>query len=106
MRPNRALRAAIILDIVAVAAPILALATLALGLGNNSFAAVAPALLIILIVAALLAGPIAVILGIMALRRSHETGDRGGSIAAIVISAVLTLLIIGGALATLRIPIG
>ena len=75
-------------------------------LSNNSFAAVAPALLIILIVVAVLAGPIALILGIIALRRSHETGDRGGSIAAIVISAILTLLIVGGSLATLRIPIG
>ena len=103
---NRALRAAITLDVVAVATPILAFATLALGLGNNSFAAVAPALLIILIVVAVLAGPIALILGIIALRRSHETGDRGGSIAAIVISAILTLLIVGGSLATLRVPIG
>jgi hypothetical protein len=103
---NRVLRAAIILDVVAVVAPLLAFATLVLGLGNNSFAAVALPLLIILVVAALLAGPIALILGIIALRRSRETGDRGGSIAVIVISAILTLLIVGGSLATLRIPIG
>ena len=100
--PGRtALRAAATLDIVAVAAPILAYATLALGLGNNSFAAVAPALLIILVGVTLLAGPIALILGIIALRRS--SGRRGGSIAVIVISAVLTLLSIGAAVAYLSV---
>ena len=100
---NRALRAAAILDIIAVAAPILAYATLALGLGNNSFAAVAPALLIILVGVAVLAGPIALILGIISLRRSSKSGDRGGSIAVIVISAVLTLLYVGGTFAYLSV---
>ena len=100
---NRALRAAAILDVVAVAAPILAYATLAVGLGNNSFAAVAPALLIILVAVAVFAGPIALVLGIIALRRSREHGGRGGAIAAIVISALLTLLYVGGALAYLSV---
>ena len=100
-RPS--LRAAVTFDVIAVAAPILAYATLALGLGNNSFAAVAPALLIILVGVGVLAGPIALVLGIISLRRSRGSGNRGGSIAVIVVSAVLTLLYIGGAFAYLSV---
>ena len=100
---NRVLRAAIILDVIAVVAPILAYATLAGGLGNNSFAALALPLLIILVAVAVLAGPIALILGIIALRRSGESGDRGGSIGVIAVSAVLTMLYVGGAFAYLSV---
>lgn len=102
-RGNRALRAAI-LDIVAVVTPILALGTLVLGLGNNAFAAVGGPLAIVLAVAPVFAAPIALILGIVALRRSRELDGRGGSIATIVISAVFILIIVGGGLASVRFP--
>jgi hypothetical protein len=76
--------AAIILDLVAVIAPILAYVTLGLAFANEDFASVAPVLLVILIGVAALAGPIAVL----------------------VVSAILTVLIVGGVVASLRPSVG